>query len=781
MPQTDAGELGPYLDAGWQLIPLHSHDYFDQHKGKKRQRGKSPLHTNWTRRPYDSRAQLDHLREGNNVGVRLRADDLVIDVDPRNFAEGDDPIARLCADCGMDPADYPTVETGSGGLHLYMRKPADVSLRDSLPDYEGVEFKTLGRQVVAAGSVHPDTQRTYAWDFLSPSLSGAPDAPARLLNLIRRPAASPATGGGEHDQEELAAMLDALDPEDFRGHDDWLTLMQACHHATAGDGRQEFVEWSTRDPEYSDHGGIIGRRWDSLHADTEGGRVTYRTLHKLLRDAGAEASIPRVRAEDDFEAVGPDDLPDGGDEPAEEHERRGPMERANEKFWAVMEGGQFRVFWEELDPSTAIPEKGVPARRHWIKAKVGDFKNMLLNRRVQRGDKAVPLADAWLGWGGRRSARGVVFDPEHDHEGFLNLWTGWGVEPRKGGCWGRLDELLGEVLCDGDGDVYRYALDWAAYMAQHPGRPAEVAVCFQGGKGVGKGTWGRALQALAGKHGMQVASSKQLTGQFNSHLRDVILLFADEALRPYDKEAEGLLKAIITEPALAFEGKGKDIVSGRNMLHLVMASNEDWFVPAGLDGERRFLLQRANGRRAGQHGWFEALNDELHAGGHSALLWDLLHRDVEGWAPRRGIPSTRAFVEQKLRNMGPVQGWWFNALQEGEPPFPLTRDGAEWALEGVRAFKQDVRESFDLHCRANGIRHAGAMGRGVDMMFAAELRRLVPGLLDRVKEPVPDDRPDVRALGDGRAWSLELPPLAACREAMEASLGAEIDWTVRTE
>ena len=98
-------------------------------------------------------------------------------------------------------------------------------------------------------------------------------------------------------------MLDALDPEDFREHDAWLTLMQACHHATAGDGRQEFIDWCTGDPEYADHGTLVGLRWDSLHADNDGARVTYRTLHKIMRDHEVGDIICRPSAEEDFADV----------------------------------------------------------------------------------------------------------------------------------------------------------------------------------------------------------------------------------------------------------------------------------------------------------------------------------------------------------------------------------------------------------------------------------------------------------------------------------------------
>lgn len=790
--ETDPDQLRPYLASGMQLIPLHHPDYEDEYKGKRRRRGKSPLHKNWTTRSYKSEDQLAHMTAGDNVGVRLGRSDLVLDVDPRAFPAGetlstDNPFRRLCADVGLDAKAFPRVETGSGGLHLYMSKPEAVSTRDSLNEqYPGVEFKSFGRQVVSAGSVHPDTKRQYLWDDLFPEmddLTGAPPAPRLLVDLIRRPTGSAVTGGGEHDQTELAEMLDRLDPEDFRDHDSWLTLMQACHHATAGDGRQEFIEWCTRDPEYADHGGLVGLRWDSLHADAKGARVTYRTLHKMLRDAGAEEVIPRKAAKDDFDDADKSDLPpEALDENAPEHERRGPLERMNDNYCAVMDGSQFKIMWEQVDPESGDVDKGIPPRRHWVRAAKYDFMNLLANRRVQRGDTTVPIAEAWLEWGNRLTYKGVIFDPERDHEGFLNLWTGWAVPPiKKEGGWSMLDELLFEVLCDGDDAVYQYVLDWAAYMVQRPGLPAEVAICFQGGKGIGKGTWGRALAQLAGKHGMQITSSEHLTGRFNDHLRDCICLFADEAVKAYDKDGESRLKGLITEPTLVYEGKGKDARGGKNRMHVVMASNEDWFVPMGLDGERRFLLQRANSKKVNQHEWFQRLNDQLDQGGRSALLWDLLQRDITGWAPRKSIPTSQAAMEQKIMGMGPIPSWWFELLHSGDLDFEPARDGEDWSEGPVRVFRAEMMESYEAHCRKSGVRNPGGMGRSLDSVFTAQLRKYCPEMSDRKRGKVPEDRLGVRPSKDGRAWAFDLPPLDACREHFGRLLGSGYEWPSKDE
>jgi len=54
---------------------------------------------------------------------------------------------------------------------------------------------------------------------------------------------------------------------------------------------------------------------------------------------------------------------------------------------------------------------------------------------------------------------------------------------------------------------------------------------------------------------MQIVDATHFVDRFNAHLRDCIVLFADEAFFAGDKQNEGVLKVLITEPYLAIEGK----------------------------------------------------------------------------------------------------------------------------------------------------------------------------------------------------------------------------------
>lgn len=744
-PSFEPRQLEAYDGTGYELIPLHAPDAADQ---RGRPIGKAPFR-GWRQDPAISAEDAHaHMRGGENIGVRLRDVDLVVDIDPRNFCQGDDPLARLQNDLGFDAGNYPTVITGSGGKHIYMLKPAEMLVSETLPDYLGIEFKTLGRQVVAAGSVHPDTRRSYRWDddVLAVPLSAVRQAPPRLLDITQRPSATSVSGGGERTPEELAAMLDGLDVTQFRDQGRWLEVMMASHHATAGDGRQEFITWSTGDPQFADDAWIIGRRWDSLNADSAGRRVTERTLFKALVDQGRVDLLPRPNTEDDF----PDNL--GGDSASEGAAEA--LATVNAEYFTVLTAGKYLVGKERRDPLSGhltvewYPDHAVRKHLDACSVEVG-------------AGKRKPLGGWWVNHPKRRRFDGVLFDPTPSaaHPHMYNLWRGWAVEPREGD-WSMMKHLLREVLCGGDESAYLYALRWAAFMVQKPHVPAEVALVFRGAKGVGKGTFARALKTLAGAHGRQVAQPEHFTGKFNEHLSDTILLFVDEGLWAGDKKLEGALKNLITEPTLTFEGKYKPLVTGPNRLHVIIASNESWVVPASPD-ERRFAVFEANSKshRNLPPRFFEELNRQMEGGGYEAMLAELQAMDLEEWHPRSEVPVTGALIDQKLQGLrsDPLAFWWYRTLEDGSSGMALDREGWISGPVDVDSLgKEDMLADLDTV--------SSGMGRRREFTKTAMAR-----FLGSVGVNV-----GARDKRGGKVW--RVPRLEAAREAFERHLGGPLDW-----
>jgi len=134
VPTPKVQAIRDLIAAGRTLIPVN---------------GKIPTQKNWgSTKP----GAYDETSLPLNYGVVLGDGDLVIDVDPRNFKKGDRPLARLIKDTGLDLKDTYVVYTGGGGLHAYLTIPLGVLVVNDLKEYPGIEFKSVGRQVVGPGN-----------------------------------------------------------------------------------------------------------------------------------------------------------------------------------------------------------------------------------------------------------------------------------------------------------------------------------------------------------------------------------------------------------------------------------------------------------------------------------------------------------------------------------------------------------------------------------------------------------------------------------------------------
>ena len=320
-------------------------------------------------------------------------------------------------------------------------------------------------------------------------------------------------GEADMTSDMLQDLLDQLAVEDFREQDDWLQLMMACHASTLGDGMSEFVAWSTGDPLYAHHGANVSLRWDSLDAESKGG-ITYGTLKHIAKKHNVE-QMPTPDMSDEFAGTEDDFDPETGEVGADIPKQRHPCHVLNDRYWTAMEGARFLVYTDvkSLAFGRTIVEK--MDVRHFRLAVANLPKLEAPSGRGQ--PKAV--ADVWIEWPGRNHYDSVEFLPAYGDEKVIeeggrkiyNTWRGFGCLAVEGDC-SILLELIRECLAEGNPEYSDYILNWLAYAVQYPGKPAEVAVVFKGGKGTGKSTLGRVFYQLFGDHGMHITSSTLLTG-----------------------------------------------------------------------------------------------------------------------------------------------------------------------------------------------------------------------------------------------------------------------------
>lgn len=336
------------------------------------------------------------------------------------------------------------------------------------------------------------------------------------------------------------------------------------------------------------------------------------------------------------------------------------IEEMNNRYCAIQIGGKFRILtFDDQHTPTFF--------------RIDDFKNFHMNQLVPVSDaqgktRWVPKGQWWLTHRDRRQYDGLIYQPGEGSEikGQLNLWRGWGVEPRKGD-WRRLRAHIREVLSADNEKVDDYIIKWCAWTFQHPAEPAEVAVVCRGGKGAGKGLLGRTLCEIFATHGRQISRMEDITHRFNVWQMYCSLLFLDEAYWPGYKNVEGQIQRMITERKLNVEPKNVDMFEVANHLHIFMAANADWVVPASLD-ERRYMVSNVSSHRRGDRSYFEALYGEMENGGRGAMLHDLLTLDLGDWHPRYGVPQTVALAEQKMMSLPPFDQWWLELLRDGYLP-----------------------------------------------------------------------------------------------------------------
>ncbi len=438
------------------------------------------------------------------------------------------------------------------------------------------------------------------------------------------------------------------------------------------------------------------------------------------------------------------------------------LRKLNEEH-AVIEdiGGRCRVISEVMDHALR--------RTRISRQSFDDFRNRYMHIQVVVGkDKdgnevKMQLGKWWLQNEDRRQYRSIVFSPGHEVTDSFNLWQGFACEAKPGDC-SKLLAHIKDNVCRGNEEYNTYLLNWFAAAVQAPDSPGQVAIVMRGRMGTGKSFAIKAFGSLWGRHFLQVSDPKHLVGSFNAHLRDCVVLFGDEAFYAGDKKHESILKTMVTEEMIMIEGKGVDAEASPNYVHLLMASNSEWVVPAGADERRFFVLDVGDGKIQDK-GYFAAMQKELDNGGREALLHFLLSRDLTGFDVRH-FPKTEALQEQKVMSLSPEEAWWFEKLMDGI----ILND--VWDVE---VNKNDLQRDY-----INFTERQKIMRRVSPASLGKFLKRVLPAQYPRPYQKMADisvlDRFGQEMTKHVRAWFYEFPSLAAARKHWDDRFGGPYNW-----
>jgi hypothetical protein len=341
----------------------------------------------------------------------------------------------------------------------------------------------------------------------------------------------------------------------------------------------------------------------------------------------------------------------------------------NEKHAVVPVGGGVYIVNHDYDPMLQRPLLTLSNQQA--------FELRYRNLKVVSNNESVGLGSYWLDHPDRRQYDGLVFSPDQEVKGYMNLWRGWGVEPVEGEC-GRWLSFVKEVICHGDEELFAYVIFYFAHLVQKPRELPETALVLRGEEGIGKNTFFAMIGEIVGRaHYMMLNSMQQIAGRFSGHLADVLFVVCNEGVWGGNKDAQGILKSMITDDFQPMEKKGLDITSIRNFKRVLFSTNENWAVPRGMDDRRHVICDVSNARKGDLTYWAE-LRDEFNKGAASALYYKLLQLDLKNWHPRQ-VPKRlkEAGYEMKILSAGTIARWWMDRLMHGW----LIKDGHAYAEE----------------------------------------------------------------------------------------------------
>lgn len=687
---------------------------------------------------------------GWNLGLACGADEgiFVVDVDTKEPKDGRPALAAMEKDHGK--FNGLVQRTPSDGLHyVFEWFDGGTSSTDKLA--KGIDTRGGKGRCSSHIVAWPSEIEGVAYEWERTGI--VPETPEFIMDMMgtpwdMEPQGGPGRGNENLDDEaleqqytprELWKMLGKIDPNSLT-YDEWVNVGMALHSQHDDEkGFKLWQKWSEQGDRHEQ--GECEARWSGFKPY---GPVRIGTIVHFAMKGGYVPTPKMVAEEEAREAL------EGQDELEQ------MIEAMNERFGVALVGGKIRIMAQEVNQD---PDRDL------VLLSLDDFKTMCMNDKMvitgaQGQPKVVPKAAVWMADERRKDYMGGIdFNPEQAAEfetpnGLcMNLWRGWAKQPRPGD-WSKLRAHIEQIVCAGDETYYTWVLDWMADLFQDPANPKGCALVMHGLEGCGKGTLVEAIGRTMGRHYKHLVHEKHLTGEFNGHLQDALLVFADELVYGGSKKTAGALKAMVTEKMLMTERKGVDAQRGRNCAHLCVASNEDWFIPAGPEARRWFVLEVLPTHCKNPE-WFEAIYEEMENGGIEAMMYDLMDREITSNLKR--APATKSLKMQQAMYANSVRDsthdWWLDCIEKLEVDAACV-DGAGEVGKGwpLLIIKPELYDAYSRWCDVRKV-----PGHQVDAKNLFYMKMDKYGLT----ETIPKKKEYVQKMGGRkRCYKIPLPEVA---------------------
>lgn len=278
-----------YHQNGWVLTPLND---------------KRPFVNGWQNAKWSEKLNITPFENVKSAGWVIDKKFVVIDVDNHKDKSGTESLKKMSEHYGFDFLRNAAVKvcTANGGYHLYYKLPPrtesapEFTIPNKLPQFQSIEFKHTGRQVVIPGSVL-DNGKSYRFHPLSSKdfteIKLLPEALS--ADLIKN---SPARQVSKLTAKAAAADKAALDaPVDIERFTEWLDRYQLIGE---GDRNNEFYKLACEAKDLGlsrkiTLGLLVGFNQQKVHPRLEQGEVKH-CVNSAFRYSKNEAPVRSLAA-----------------------------------------------------------------------------------------------------------------------------------------------------------------------------------------------------------------------------------------------------------------------------------------------------------------------------------------------------------------------------------------------------------------------------------------------------------------------------------------------------
>lgn len=295
-----------------------------------------------------------------------------------------------------------------------------------------------------------------------------------------------------------------------------------------------------------------------------------------------------------------------------------------------------------------------------------------------------------------------------------NLWQPFSAVTFTGNCDKEgvgfiLHHIL--LMCNNNTEVFNYIVKWGAHLLKHPEHKATLPT-FVGQEGDGKSTIVRIFSRIIGSKRVFETSkpSRDIWGSFNPLMGNAYLVNLNELSKKDVMDAEGYIKALVTEPTLTINDKGKTpYVINSYHRFIVTTNKEDTIITE--NGDRRKIVIRTSSEKKGDVKYFNKLYGFIDDDTVIRNLYDYF-MGVEVPSKFFDIPIPETEFQKNLKEKNrPIPEQWledFARRNDGDKELlgsEIYKDFTSWAgLHGIDYKTNSLKLGMYLsNCNINGV------------------------------------------------------------------------------